>query len=53
MEQALVLVRDIKSICTDRLDAKTADGRVLGKAFEELEDILNKQVENQKASTKK
>jgi len=41
-EEAKKLVEDIRSVCTDRLGAKTADGKILGEAFDELLELLSK-----------
>ena len=42
MEEIKRLVADIKSVCMDRLDAMTADGKELKEVFEQLEELLNK-----------
>lgn len=34
-------VEDIKSICSDRMDARTADGKLLSHAFAEILAILD------------
>lgn len=39
-EKVLRLVKDIRGICIDRLDAVTADGLMLSDAFKELETLL-------------
>lgn len=35
-EEIKAKILEIKSLCDDRLDAKTAEGNVLGKVFAEL-----------------
>lgn len=35
------LIKDIKSICVDRLEAVTADGVELGQAFDQADAILS------------
>lgn len=35
------LVKDVKSICVDRMDAITADGVQLDEAFKKLEELLS------------
>ena len=39
-EELLMLVADIKSVCMDRLDSRTADGLELGEALELLEEKI-------------
>lgn len=36
-------IEDIKSLCVDRLDAKTADGHILNTVFKEIEELLEKE----------
>jgi len=41
--ELLSLVLDIKTVCEDRLDALTADGRLLSDAFDKAVKLLSKE----------
>lgn len=42
MDELMKKVQEIKSLCADRLDARTAEGNELGVVFEEVEAIIEK-----------
>lgn len=48
IEELLRKIEDIKSLCADRLDAKTADGHVLAVVFREVEQLLEKELNKSK-----
>lgn len=39
-EDLLAKVRDVKTVCMDRLDSITANGAILKELFETLEEVL-------------
>lgn len=52
MEELRKKVEEIKSVCMDRLDARTAEGNDLGKVFEEVEAIIEALKEKAVTKTK-
>ena len=38
-EEIMALIAEIKTLCADRLDAKTAEGNVLADVFKKLESM--------------